>query len=355
MYRRGRHVGTPLDDSRTPSTTDASNGRNLGPRDRVPTTMVGAQALREELSSPKGKFEGPVNPDRVAASRWRRTGLREVRVGQRRVVTMESQASLEHFSGALGQIERGTVESIASGQIRVDIESCKERVAVRCLTCLHQIWVRGKDGQLRVNFRKSDRKIMGYLISAQIPKGKQCRQIVCLSCIHKLLGMVTENSDGLSVTLSSRNDGGQDTTILRRQTGEGAWSQTFELTDVVLSYLSRENVTTGLGQRPVATAASQIGERGMAKGVRPRARGHRKKGVAPRPNGLWCRTFCLLSRTCRSAAVGAPTPLVCAQCPPSGRLCAARRRPRHSRGTAHCWAACVFADLSPMPNIPGLS
>jgi hypothetical protein len=51
---------------------------------------------------------------------------------------MESQASLQHFSSALGQIERGTVVSIAFGEIRVDIRSCKEPVAVRCLTCLHQ-------------------------------------------------------------------------------------------------------------------------------------------------------------------------------------------------------------------------
>ncbi|GAQ93681.1 hypothetical protein KFL_018090010, partial [Klebsormidium nitens] len=123
-------------------------------------------------------------------------------------------------------------------------------------------------------WRKSDRGVlMGYLISAGIPKGKQCKQVVCLSCMNRLLAVVAESADGLSVTLSGRKDGGQDTPILRRQRGEGPWNQSFELTDDVLSFLCRENATTGLGQRPVATAATQIGDRGMAKGVRPRVKG----------------------------------------------------------------------------------
>ncbi|GAQ89497.1 hypothetical protein KFL_005300010 [Klebsormidium nitens] len=61
--------------------------------------------------------------------------------------------------------------------------------------------------------------------------------------------------------------------ILRRQRGKGPWSQSFELTNGVLSFLCQQNATRGLKQRPVATAATQIGERGMAKGVRPRAKG----------------------------------------------------------------------------------
>jgi hypothetical protein len=59
---------------------------------------------------------------------------------------MGSRASLQHFSSALGQIERRTAESIASGEIRVDIKSFQERIAVRCLTCLHQLWVKSKGG-----------------------------------------------------------------------------------------------------------------------------------------------------------------------------------------------------------------
>jgi hypothetical protein len=114
---------------------------------------------------------------------------------------------------------------------------------------------------------------MGYLISAGVPKSKQQKQIVCLHCVHKLLGVLTESTDGLSITLGSRKDGGQDTAVLLRQMEGGGWSQTFELTDDVLSFLCRANASTMPGRRPVATAASQIGRRGAAKGVRPRAKG----------------------------------------------------------------------------------
>jgi hypothetical protein len=189
---------------------------------------------------------------------------------------MESRASLQHFSSALGQIEQGTAKSIASGEIRVDIGSCQERIAVRCLTCLHQLWVKSKAGAglLMLKFRKGDSgALMGYLISAGVPKSKQQKQIVCLHCVHKLLGVVTESTNGLSITLGNRKDGGQDTTVLRRETRRSPWSQTLELTDDLLSFLCQENASTMPGQRPVATAASQIGKSGMAKGVRPRARG----------------------------------------------------------------------------------
>jgi DNA-directed RNA polymerase subunit RPC12/RpoP len=255
MYRRGRHVGSPPRRFRTSLITGASNRRNLGPSDRVPAAKVGAQTLRERPSSPKGNFEGPGNTDRVAAGRWRRTGLRKVRppfrIGQRGVVTMEFQASLQHFSSELSHIERDSVERIASGGIRVDIASCQERVAVKCLTCGHRIWVKSKKppGLMTLAWRKSDRgALMGYLITAGVPKAKQCKQVVCLSCVENLLGVVTESTDRLSVTLSGRKDGGQDTSILRRRRGGGPWSQSLELTDDVLSFLCWQNATTGLGQ-----------------------------------------------------------------------------------------------------------
>ncbi|GAQ93518.1 hypothetical protein KFL_016050010, partial [Klebsormidium nitens] len=189
---------------------------------------------------------------------------------------MESQASVQHFSNELSHIDPDTVQSIASGGVRVDIVSYQERVAVKCFTCAHRIWVKSKKSPslITLAWRKSDRgTLMGYLVSAGVPKAKQCKQVVCLSCVHNLLGVVAESADGLSVTLSGRKDGGQDTPILRRQREEGPWSQSFELTDDVLSFLCQQNATTGLGQRPVATAASQTGERGMAKGVRPRVKG----------------------------------------------------------------------------------
>jgi hypothetical protein len=187
---------------------------------------------------------------------------------------MESQASLQHFSSALSHIEQGSLRGIASGEIRVDLQSCKERIAVRCLTCLHQVWVKSKKGQLKLNFRKSDRRIMGYVVSAEIPKAKQCKQFVCLSCIQDLLGMIAESDDGLSVTLSARRDGKQDSPILQREGQGSPWKQSLQLTNELLGFLREENARTMPGQRPkAATAASQIGNRGMAKGVRPRVKG----------------------------------------------------------------------------------
>jgi hypothetical protein len=189
---------------------------------------------------------------------------------------MESQASLQHFSSGLGHIEQDSLRGITSGEIRVDFVSCQKRVAVKCLTCAHRIWVKSKEsaGLMTLAWRKSERGVlMGYLISPRVLRSKQCKQVVCLNCVHNLLGVVTESADRLLITLSSRRDGGQDMPILRRQRGDGPWSQSFELTDDVLSFLCQENATTGLGHRPVATTAIQIGDRGMAKGVRPRVKG----------------------------------------------------------------------------------
>jgi DNA-directed RNA polymerase subunit RPC12/RpoP len=83
---------------------------------------------------------------------------------------MESQASLQHFSNVLSHVERDTVESIVPGGVRVDIVSCQERVAVKCLTCDHRIWVKSKKSSslMTLAWRKSDRgAFMGYLISAE--------------------------------------------------------------------------------------------------------------------------------------------------------------------------------------------
>jgi hypothetical protein len=176
---------------------------------------------------------------------------------------MESRASLQHFSSPLGQIEQGTAKSIASGEIRVDIKSCQERIAVRCLTCLQQLWVKskGEAGLLMLKFCKGDSgALMGYLISAGVPKSKQQKQIVCLHCVHKLLGVVTESTDGLSIVLSSRKDGGQDTAVLRRETRQSPWSQALELTDDVLNFLCRVN-------------ANKMPDRGKSPWRRPRLAG----------------------------------------------------------------------------------
>lgn len=130
---------------------------------------------------------------------------------------MESQTSLEHFSNGFEHVEQGSLRCLLSGQIRVDLSSCKERVAVRCLLCLHQVWVKSKEaaGLQRDNFRKSDRGAqMGYLISAEIPKSKQCKQILCLHCVNNLLGVVGDTADGLLVTLSGRKDGGREAILM---------------------------------------------------------------------------------------------------------------------------------------------
>jgi hypothetical protein len=190
------------------------------------------------------------------------------------VVTMESQAfarCLQHFSSELQHIEQGTLGGVASGDFRVDSQNCKERVAVRCLTCLHQLWSKDKEGQLRLTFRKSDRGVlMGYLVSSEIPKSKHCKQIVCLSCINNMVGSVTDSDGGLSVTLSGRKNGMQDAVILRRETQRGPWIQTLELNDELLSFFCRENARTMPGERQNATAATQIGNQGMSKGSRAR-------------------------------------------------------------------------------------
>lgn len=156
---------------------------------------------------------------------------------------------------------------------------------MRCLLCLHQVWVKSKEaaGLQRVNFRKSDRGAqMGYLISAEIPRSKRCKQIVCLHCVNNLLGVVGDSADGLSVTLSGRKDGEQEAMLMRRQSREEAWTQTLKLTDKLIGFLHRENTRTMSGQRQISTAAAQIGSRGMAKGVRPRAGGGASNEVRPR-------------------------------------------------------------------------
>lgn len=102
---------------------------------------------------------------------------------------MESQASVQHFSSGLERIERSSLRGVLSGEIRLDAQTCKERVAVRCLTCLHQIWAKTTEGQLRLAFRKSDRGVlMGYIVSPTVPKGKQSVQADCVPKLHQQLG-----------------------------------------------------------------------------------------------------------------------------------------------------------------------
>jgi hypothetical protein len=99
---------------------------------------------------------------------------------------MESQTfagCLQHFSSELQHIEQGTLVGVASGNFKVDQLSCKERVVVRCLTCLHQLLSNDKEGLLRLTFRKSDCGVlMGYLVGFEIPN----IQAMQANCVHKL-------------------------------------------------------------------------------------------------------------------------------------------------------------------------
>jgi hypothetical protein len=54
---------------------------------------------------------------------------------------------------------------------------------------------------MRLSFRKgqqSEGLCNGYLISAGISKSKQCRQLVCLSCVRRFFGDVAESTFGSS-------------------------------------------------------------------------------------------------------------------------------------------------------------
>lgn len=132
------------------------------------------------------------------------------------------------------KLEPATFDQLASGHFRVDYQSCKERVAAKCLTCLQQFWVKDTEDCLRLIFRKgqdSGGVYRGYLISAIVPKSKQQKQIVCLSCIHRLLGSIDESADGQSILLKNRRDGGLDAAILQRRGDDAFWTQSLELTN----------------------------------------------------------------------------------------------------------------------------
>jgi hypothetical protein len=132
------------------------------------------------------------------------------------------------------KLEPATLDQIASGKTRVDYRSCQERVAFKCLTCQQQLLFKDTEECLRLTFRKGHESsgiYEGYLISAEVPKSKQMKQVVCLSCIDRLLGSIAQSADGLSITLERRKDGGGDAVIMQRHGSETFWTQSLELTD----------------------------------------------------------------------------------------------------------------------------
>jgi hypothetical protein len=174
------------------------------------------------------------------------------------------------------KLEPVTFDHIASGEIRVHYQSCQERVAVKCLTCQQQLWVKDKEGCLRLGFRKgqeSNGLYRGYLISAEVPKSKQTKQVVCLSCINRLLGSIAESEDGLSLTIRSRRDGGGDGVIMQRHGAGTFWTQSLELSNELITVLTGQNESTVVRKKPRLNAAEQAINKGAAKGQRPRIGG----------------------------------------------------------------------------------
>jgi hypothetical protein len=187
------------------------------------------------------------------------------------LVSTSVQCASGSSSGGV-QVEPSTLKSIASGHIRFDFSCCQERVAVKCLTCLQQLCMKDAGGnEMRMTLRKGqqDKGVSnGYLISAEIPKAKQCRQLVCLSCVGRLLGTIKESSDGRQLLLSCRPDGGEDAILLQRQDEGFSWVQVFEVTNALIGFLTKEDERTATRKRARPSAATQIGERGAAKGLR---------------------------------------------------------------------------------------
>lgn len=190
-----------------------------------------------------------------------------------------SQASSGQPSSISKQVqpEPDSFGLIALGEVRVDFHSCQERVAVRCLTCLQPLWALNKDsGRLRLTFRKSQERkaiLRGYLVTSEIPKAKQSKQIVCLSCIGRLLGNVTESADKRSILIKQRRDGGEDVVVLQRLGEDNHWTQTLELTSQIVAFLVQQNETTLVRKKRRLNAAEQVVNKGAAKGARLREGG----------------------------------------------------------------------------------
>jgi hypothetical protein len=180
------------------------------------------------------------------------------------------------LSGVQVQIEPATLDQIASGHIRVHYQSCQERVAAKCLTCLQQLWVKDNEGGLRLTFRKGQDKsdvYRGYLISAEVTKSKQTKQVVCLSCVDRLLGSTALSGDGLSITVKGRRDGRPDAAILQRHGAKTFWTQSLQLTNELITFLTGQNESTVVRKKPRLNPAEQHINRGAAQGRRARVGG----------------------------------------------------------------------------------
>jgi hypothetical protein len=106
-----------------------------------------------------------------------------------------------------------------------------------------------------------------------VPKSKQTKQVVCLSCIDRLLGTIAESADGLSLTIRSRRDGGGDAVIMQRHGAETFWTQSLELTNELITFLTGQNERKVVRKKLRFNAAEQAINQGAAEGERARIGG----------------------------------------------------------------------------------
>jgi hypothetical protein len=135
----------------------------------------------------------------------------------------------QYQASDLAQIGRG-LYYIGEDSVRLaDIG----KISGRCITCRQQIWkgTGGTDGSLKLSFRKSAMK--GYLVSCDVPKNKQRKQIICLACVGKLMGKLRVGADAGSLSLCDRAHGRRDELMFERLPS-GSWKQQLELTDELL-------------------------------------------------------------------------------------------------------------------------
>jgi hypothetical protein len=166
-------------------------------------------------------------------------------------------------------IEPASLCEIASGHCYVDYPSCHDRVASLCHICKQQIWTKEPNsGALRLSFRKFS-TLKGYLISASVPKSKQVKRLLCLSCVARHLGSVGESAYGLSMLLTDRDPDLQDAVLFQRDSS-GAWQQKLQITHQLLEEAAAADEGGRKRKIPKKSAAESSG-RGMQAGKRPRA------------------------------------------------------------------------------------
>jgi hypothetical protein len=166
-------------------------------------------------------------------------------------------------------IEPTSLDQIASGLYKIDYLSCGEKHASTCLTCRQLIWTTVtvcESNLLRIQFNKKV-DLKGYLLSANVPKGKQVKSILCLSCVDKFLGSISYSPDGQQLLLTNEADGTENAVLFQRLES-GAWHQKLKFEDNLVERVAAAN---GKSQkRPRKAAAESTINHGMRAGKRAR-------------------------------------------------------------------------------------